>query len=80
MTKEVASYDMKTGSFGGTQASETEWTVGGHSGGTSAEVSRGSFSLQSEAGEGVLGGGSISITSTGVQDLKSAWNEIKSMF
>jgi RHS repeat-associated protein len=80
VTQEVVSYDIKSGSFGGTQPAEAEWVVGVRSGGTSLEASHGALTFGSEEGDLVLGGGSISITRAGVQDVRNAWIEIESMF
>jgi RHS repeat-associated protein len=73
-----ASFDLNTMSFGGTEPTEVEWTVGGKSGGTQLEASSAAITLGGEVGgeDGVLAGGSIAITRAGVQDVVNAAKEL----
>lgn len=72
-----ASYDLNTGKTGGAEPATVEKAGSGSQGGPSGTGSKEEFGVESEKGDGLLGGGGISITNEGLNDLRDALKDLK---
>lgn len=74
--KTAATVDLNGGTVKAGGATSTEYVVGLKTGGTSTEGSKDGFSFNAEVGDGLLGGGGVSLTTDGVKEFKQGVQEL----
>jgi hypothetical protein len=72
----AGSVNVGTGETHGEEPATGEWTLGSKTGGTERTQTTESIGVEGEGGEGLVGGGGISITKEGLGKLNEAWNDL----